>query len=119
MKKLITILFISNLIIFSASAAKVNCSFMSGITITKEGVWVSSENDFMKLFDMFGEEGLNLELENSLLAKLDTMQPFLAGETKLGKVYLTGSDMGVEGRNIKIEGNNINIYYGLCTVGFG
>ena len=51
---------------------------MSGITITKEGVWVSSENDFMKLFDMFGEEGLNLELENSLLAKLDTMQPFLA-----------------------------------------
>ena len=44
---------------------------------------------------------------------------FLAGETKLGKVYLTGSDMGVEGRNIKIEGNNINIYYGLCTVGFG
>tara|TARA_B100001964_G_C13766147_1_gene393994 strand:- start:19 stop:378 length:360 start_codon:yes stop_codon:yes gene_type:complete len=119
MKKFILIFLFSNLIIFSANAAKVNCSFMSGITISKDGTWVSSESDFMKLFDLFGAEGLNLELENSLLAKLDTKQPFFAGETKLGKVYLTGSDAGIEGRNIKVEGNNIVIYYGFCTVGFG
>ena len=48
-----------------------------------------------------------------------TKQPFFAGETSNGKVYLNGGDAGVEGRTIKIEGDNLVIYYCLCTVGFG
>ena len=40
--------------------------------------------DFMKLFELFGEGGLTLNLENSLLDKLDTQEVFLAGETSLG-----------------------------------
>ena len=35
MKKIILILLFSNFIIFSANAAKVNCMFMSGYTISK------------------------------------------------------------------------------------
>ena len=119
MKKIILILLFSNFFIFSANAAKVNCTFMSGYTISKNGAWVATEGDFMKLMDLFGAEGLNLEIDNSLLAKLDTKQPFFAGETSNGKVYLNGGEAGVEGRTIKIEGDNIVIYYGLCTVGFG
>ena len=119
MKKIILILLFSNFIIFSANAAKVNCMFMNGYTISKNGAWAATEDDFMKLMDLFGAEGLNLEIDNSLLAKLDTKQPFFAGETSNGKVYLNGGDAGVEGRAIKIEGDNIVIYYGFCTVGFG
>tara|TARA_Y100000768_G_scaffold384188_1_gene367741 strand:- start:59 stop:337 length:279 start_codon:yes stop_codon:yes gene_type:complete len=92
---------------------------MNGYTISKKGAWVANENDFMKLMDLFGAEGLNLEIDNSLLEKLDTKQPFFAGETSNGKVYLNGGDAGVEGRTIKVEGDNIVIYYGLCDVGFG
>lgn len=119
MKKYLLVILFSNFIIFTANAAKVNCTFMSGITISKDGAWVAAEADFMKIFDLFGSDGLSIELENSLLAKLDTREPFLAGETDLGKVYLNGSDMGIEGRNIKTDGDKIIIYYGLCTVGFG
>ena len=92
---------------------------MSGYTISKNGAWVSTEVDIMKIMELFGPEGLTLEIDNALLAKLDTKQPFLAGETSNGKVYLTGGDTGVEGRTIKVEGENLIIYYGFCTVGFG
>ena len=66
----------SPLFFVSASAATVNCTFMSETTISKSGVWIKSEADFMKLLEMFGD-GLTLPLENSLLGNLDSGQPFL------------------------------------------
>jgi hypothetical protein len=62
---------------------------------------------------------MKLNLQNSLLAKLDSKQPFLAGKVNRGSVYLMGSDMGVEGKLIKVSGDQITIYDGMCQVGFG
>jgi len=117
--RIIIFLLLSNYIVFASNAASVTCTFMSETVITKEGVWIKSEMDFMKLFELFGEGGLTLQLENSLLAQLDSQNVFLAGETSLGKVYLRGSEMGIEGKNIKIEGEFITMYDGMCDVSFG
>ena len=72
----------------------------------------------MKLYNMFGD-GLKLKMDNSLLANLDSGQPFLAGKVSRGSVYLQGSDFGVEGKLTSVNGNLITIYDGYCTVGFG
>lgn len=101
-----------------ALAATVNCMFMSETAISSDGEWLKSEQDFMALMEMFGD-GLKLPLENSLLGKLDTKQPFLAGEVARGKVYLMGSDMGVEGKLISVDSGTITIFDGMCEVGFG
>ncbi|MEC7092911.1 MAG: hypothetical protein VXX00_00855 [Pseudomonadota bacterium] len=79
---------------------------------------MATEMDFMKLIDLFGD-GLTLPLENSLLGNLDTGAVFLAGEVERGKVFLRGSDMGVEGKLIGIDGDVITIYDGMCNIGFG
>ena len=102
----------------SASAASVNCAFMSETVISQSGKWVKSETDFMKMMELFGN-GLKLNLENSLLGKLDTKQPFLAGKVKRGSVYLMGSDFGVQGKLIGVTGDQIAIYDGMCQVVFG
>ena len=101
-----------------ASAATVNCTFMSETTISKSGVWIKSEADFMKLLEMFGD-GLTLPLENALLGNLDSGQPFFAGSVDRGKVFLMGGDMGIEGKLIEVLGDNITIYDGMCNIGFG
>ena len=101
-----------------ALAATVSCAFMSETSISKSGEWLKTEMDFMKLFEMFGD-GLKLPLENSLLANLDTGEVFVAGEVARGTVYLMGGDMGITGKLIKVEGDSINIFDGMCTVGFG
>jgi hypothetical protein len=51
--------------------------------------------------------------------KFERKKIFLAGETKHGKIYLLGGDAGVSGKSIKVEGNLITIYDGMCTIGFG
>ena len=102
----------------SAFAATVSCTFMSETTISKSGEWLKSEADFMKLFDIFGE-GLKLDLDNSLLGNLDLKDPFLAGEVDKGKVFLLGGEYGIEGKLIGTTGDEITIYDGICTVGFG
>ena len=101
-----------------ATAATVECSFLTETVISKSGEWLKTESDFMKLYEMFGD-GLELALENSLLGKLDSQQPFLAGEVTRGNVYLMGSDMGVQGKLIQVNGDQIAIYDGFCQVGFG
>tara|TARA_B100000686_G_C16337362_1_gene736140 strand:- start:285 stop:653 length:369 start_codon:yes stop_codon:yes gene_type:complete len=117
--RLAIFLLLSNFFVFFTNAASVTCTFMSETVISRDGVWIKSEMDFMKLFELFGEGGLTLDLENSLLAKLDSQEVFLAGETGLGKVYLRGSEIGIEGKNIKIEGEFITMYDGMCDVSFG
>ena len=102
----------------SAQAATVSCSFMSETQITKEGEWLKSEMDFMKLFELFGD-GIELPLENSLLANLDAQVPFYVGDVQRGRVYLMGGDMGVEGKLIDVEEDIITIYDGFCEIGFG
>ena len=115
---LLTITF-TNLLVFSnANSATVSCSFMSETTISASGEWLKSETDFMKLYDMFGD-GLVIDLDNSLLGYLDSQQPFLAGEVNRGKVYLMGGDYGVEGKLIEATNNQLTIYDGMCSIGFG
>ena len=99
-------------------SANVSCNFFSEIKITKSGEWLTTESDFMKIYEIFGD-GLELPLDNSLLGNLDSQQPFKAGTVDRGTVYLMGSDMGVEGKLISVEGENITIYDGMCSVGFG
>lgn len=102
----------------AAQAASVKCSFMSETQISSDGTWLKTENDFMKLIEIFGD-GLELPLENSLLGNLDTKLPFFAGETERGQVYLMGGPIGVAGKNISVEGDVITIYDGMCTISFG
>ena len=102
----------------TANAADVVCSFMSETQINTNGEWIKTKTDFMDLYDMFGD-GLVLPLENSLLANLDSGIPFYAGSVDRGNVFLMGGDMGVEGKLISVEGNNITIYDGFCDVTFG
>lgn len=100
-------------------AASVTCQFLTGTTYSTSGEWVKSHDDIMAIFEMFGAEGLKLPLKNSVLGNLDAKKIFLAGETKHGKVYLLGGASGVSGKSIKVDGNQMTIYDGMCTVGFG
>ena len=102
----------------SANAATVSCNFMSETQLTKDGEWIKSEMDFMKLFELFGD-GIELPLENSLLANLDAQIPFYVGDVQRGRVYLMGGDMGVEGKLIDVDGDIITIYDGFCDISFG
>ena len=101
-----------------ASAATITCNFMSETTISKSGEWLRTDDDYMKIFDMFGD-GLVLPLENSLLGKLDSGEVFLAGYVRRGRVYLKGDDMGVNGKLIEVINNEITIYDGMCNISFG
>jgi hypothetical protein len=101
-----------------AKAATVQCMFMSETQISTDGVWLKSESDLMKIIKMFGD-GLKIPLHNSLLSKLDSKQPFLAGSVSRGDVYLMGGEAGVTGRLIHVKNKVITIYEGMCTVGFG
>ena len=119
-KYILNLVFVLVSLIFlkSAYAATVSCSFMSETTISKSGAWLKTEVDFMKLYDMFGD-GLEMKLDNSLLGNLDSKEPFLAGEVERGKVFLMGGEYGVEGKLIGVVGNELTIYDGMCTIGFG
>ena len=120
MKKLIFLFVTTITILFSKSifAAKVNCSFDSGEAYDiSSGAWLGQAT-FDDIWDIFGE-GLELDLDNDLLSKLDTQEIFWAGETDNGEVYLAGSDYGVYGRLSYIDEEIIIIYSGYCDVGFG
>ena len=101
------------------SAASVTCNFLSGTTYSMSGEWVGASDDFIAIMQLFGPEGLKLKLEDNLVENLDKRKIFLAGKTRHGNVYLLGSDMGVLGKAIKVDGNKIKIYDGICQVGFG
>ena len=101
--------------VFSAS---VNCNFFSETTISKSGKWLKTEEDFLKLYEIFGD-GLELKLDNSLLGNLDSSLPFFAGRVSRGNVYLLGNTMGVEGKLISTDEETITIYDGICSIGFG
>ena len=58
--------------------------------------------------EMFGD-GMTMKLDNSLLAQLDSGQPFLAGEINRFAVYLTGSDVGVQGKLTSVNGEVITL----------
>lgn len=119
MKKYIAIALLAGASLFSqAQAATVTCTFMSETKINTKGEWISTSMDFMRLMRIFGD-GLRLNLDNSLLGKLNQKEPFLAGEVSRGKVYLMGGDMGVEGKLTNVVGDEITIYDGICQVGFG
>ncbi len=102
----------------SAFAANVTCNFYSETHISKTGEWLKDDQDIMKLMEMFGD-GLVLKIDNALLAKLDSQQPFLAGEVSRGAVYLMGGDVGITGKLISVEEELITLYDGMCQVSFG
>ncbi len=110
------------LIIFLAppsQAASVNCMFMSGDEYsTKDGAWLGSA-DPVSVMELFGMEGLTLKVSTALLGKLDSKQPFFAGDSKQGKVYLMGGDMGIMGKAVAVREGKIVVYDGGCSVSFG
>ena len=87
MFKIFNIITLVFFIFFSSNlyAAKLNCIFDTGESYDiSTGAW-KGQVDWESLWDIFGE-GLNLNLDNSLLSKLDTQEIFLAGETDKGQV---------------------------------
>ena len=96
----------------------VACSFLSETKLSKAGAWLKTETNFIKLIGMFGDR-LKLPLKNTLLGNLDAGQPFLAGKVDRGNFYLMGGEMGVAGKLIFVDENNINVFNGMCTVSFG
>ena len=118
LKSIVFCMLLSAVFSSPAFAAKVTCMFVSDTQISTSGEWLKTEMDFMKLFEIFGE-GLVLPLDNALLAKLDTTEPFKAGEVDRGTVYLMGSEIGVQGKLTSVDENTITIYDGMCTVSFG
>jgi len=120
MKKILIVISYVTILLLSKNilAAKVNCNFDTGEAYDiSTGAWLG-QADWESIWDIFGE-GLELDLDNVLLAKLDTQEIFLAGETPNGEVYLAGSDYGVYGRLSGVEDGMIYIYSGFCDVGFG
>ena len=109
-------------IFFSSSssyAAKLQCSFAGG-TVIKDDVWIKNW-EMMDVLELFGAEGITLELKASVIAKLDSKEIFYVGENKNGKVYAkAGEILGVQGIMIKKKADGeITIFQGMCTPKFG
>lgn len=109
-------------IIFSKSnsyAAKLVCSFSGGVVI-KDDVWIKNWEP-IDVMQLFGAEGVTLELKNSVIVKLDSKEIFYVGENKNGKVYAkAGGLLGIQGVMIqkKADGKT-TIFQGMCTPKFG
>jgi hypothetical protein len=116
MKKiLIACLF--TLISSNSFSATVSCNFITGDVFSKNFGWIGKPSE-ESILNMFTQD-LSVELDNSLLAKLDTKIPFFVSEHRLGKIYIAGGDMGVEGRMVNVEGDEVTVWNGFCQVGFG
>ena len=89
--------------------------------VARHGTWGERKELWMGLGLIIYLRQLQLlrPTRDNLLAKLDTQEIFLAGETPNGEVYLAGSDYGVYGRLSDVEDGMIYIYSGFCDVGFG
>ena len=117
MTKLISAILALTATISSASAATVVCNFMDGDIYDQEFGWVGNPSE-ETLFRLFEEE-LQVNLDNALLAKLDDRQPFFVADHRLGKIYISGDDMGVEGKMVSADGDHITVWNGYCAITFG
>ena len=108
-------LLISTFSIGNIKAAEVGCGFITENTFSKSGEWLAQDDNWQKLLKMF-PDGVSLSLETPLLEKLDSTEVFFAGEVKQGNVYLRGTQYGVEGKLIRVKGEHIFIYDGVCSV---
>ncbi|WP_179380367.1 hypothetical protein [Jannaschia marina] len=105
------------LIGFQAEAATVSCNFFEGAVFDSELNWVGVPSD-NAMFSLMSEE-LSVELDNSLLAQLDTGKPFFVSEHRKGKIYIAGSDAGVLGKMVSRTEDGSTVWDGFCQVGFG
>ena len=72
-RHLFKLLFLALLLSPNIKAATVSCSFMSGEAYSiSSGAWIGTAG-YEDIWDIFGE-GLELPMENSLLANLDTQE---------------------------------------------
>jgi hypothetical protein len=87
----IKFLFVATFLSLSSSenATSVDCSFMSEVKISSDGEWNSSETDFMALLEKFGD-GLPLKIDNALLSKFDSGQPFFCRRNETWKGLCNG-----------------------------
>ena len=108
-------LLISTFSIENIKAAEVGCGFITENMFSKSGEWLAQDDNWQKLLKMF-PDGVSLSLETPLIQKLDSSKVFFAGEVKQGNVYLKGTQHGVEGKLIRVKGEHIFIYDGVCSV---
>ena len=108
-------LLISTLSIENIKAAEVGCGFITENMFSKSGEWLAQDDNWQKLLEIF-PDGISLTIETPLIRKLDSKEVFFAGEVEQGNVYLRGTQNGVEGKLIRVKGQEILIYDGICSV---
>ncbi len=108
-------LFISTFPIANVNAVEVGCGFLTENTFSKSGEWLAQDDNWQKLLEIF-PDGISLTIETPLIRKLDSKEVFFAGEVEQGNVYLRGTQNGVEGKLIRVKGQEILIYDGICSV---
>ena len=96
-------------------AAEVSCGFIAENTFSRSWEWLAHDDDWQKLLKMF-PEGISISLETTLDRKLDSTKVFFAGEVEQGKVYLRGTQYGVDGKLVKVKGEQVFVYDGACSV---
>ena len=96
-------------------AAEVSCGFLAENIFSKSGEWLAQDDNWQKLLEIF-PDGISISLDTPLARKLDSTNVFSAGEVDQGKIYLRGTQHGAEGKLIRIKGEQIIIYDGVCSV---
>ena len=112
---LLFILLVSIVPLRTIKAVEVSCGFLMENTFSRSWEWLAQDDDWRKLLEMF-PEGISISLETPLDRKLDSRKVFFAGKVKQGKVYLRGTQYGVDGKLIRAKGEKIFIYDGACSV---
>ena len=96
-------------------AAEVSCGFLTENIFSKSGEWLAQDDNWQKLLEIF-PDGVLISLDPPLDRKLDSTEVFSAGEIEQGKVFIRGTQHGAEGKLIRIKGEQIIIYDGVCSV---
>ena len=99
----------------TVKAAEVSCGFLTENVFSQSGEWLAQDDDWQKLLKIF-PEGISISLEKSLAGKLNSTEVFAAGEVEQGKIYLRGSQHGVEGKLIRLKDEQMIIYDGVCSI---
>ena len=96
-------------------AAEVSCGFLTENIFSKSGEWLAQDDNWQKLLEIF-PDGVLISLDPPLDRKLDSTEVFSAGEIEQGKVFIRGTQHGAEAKLVRVEGEQIIIYDGVCSI---